>query len=61
VYSLTFTQPCSPPQLEAPLFDLTVGDVLRATAVRTPDAIALIESEQVNIFVGVPTIFAPDE
>lgn len=45
MYALTLTDSYCPAQVDQPLLDLTVGDVLRATAAKTPDAPALIESD----------------
>ena len=45
MYALTLTDAYCPAQDDQPLIDLTVGDVLRAAAARTPDATALIESD----------------
>jgi fatty-acyl-CoA synthase len=44
MYALNLDESRCPAQLEGPLVDLTVGGVLRQTAARTPDAIALVET-----------------
>jgi fatty-acyl-CoA synthase len=43
MYVLTLTESYCPAQTEAPLRDATVGQVLRETAARTPNAPALVE------------------
>lgn len=43
MYALTLTESYCPAQTDEPLTDATVGDVLRATAARSPDAAALQE------------------
>jgi len=45
MYSLTLTESYCPAQTDQPLLNLTVGDVLRAAAAKTPDAPALHEAD----------------